>query len=114
MPRRKMPVALMVATPLVTVVTLLIGAFGMARYAADHDEKWARLRKVNAVEADVLAISLALPVWNIDRPQIDKILQSMEGTPAVQAVSITAPGLSQTRTRIGNWLQPSEDRKSVV
>jgi PAS domain S-box-containing protein len=110
MPRRKMPVALMVATPLVTVVTLLIGSFGMARYAADHDEKWARLRKVNAVEADVLAISLALPVWNIDRPQIDKILQSMEGTPSIQAVAITAPGLSQTRVRIGNWLQLSDGK----
>ncbi len=110
MPKRRLPVRRVVAAVLVTVITLLLGAFGVVRHIADREEKWARLKKVNEVEADVLATSLALPIWNIDRPQIDKILQSMEGTPAVQAVSIAAPGLSRTHARIGGWLDVADGR----
>src|SRR5436190_8547669 len=103
MPRRKLSVAMVVAAALVTVTTLLLGAFGVTRYAADRDEKWARLRRENAANAQVLAVSLALPIWNIDRAQIDKILEGMEATPSNEAVSITAPGLGRTRARGGRF-----------
>src|SRR5262249_3972550 len=106
MPRKKLSVAVVVAATLVTVITLLLGAFGLARYMADRDEKRARLKAVNTVEADVLATSLALPIWNIDRPQIDKILQSMEDSPSIYAIVVDAAGQRQARLRQGSWLQP--------
>jgi PAS domain S-box-containing protein len=103
MPGRKLSVAMVVAAALVTVTTLLLGAFGVTGYAADRDEKWARLRRENATNAQVLAVSLALPIWNIDRAQIDKILEGMETTPSIEAVSIIAPGLGRTRARGGRF-----------
>ena len=75
MRKRTFSVATVVAATLVMVTTLLLGAFGWARYRSDREEKWNRLARVNAVEANVLADSLALPIWNIDRAQIDKIIE---------------------------------------
>ena len=108
--QRRFALATVVAAALVTVSTLLLGAFGVARYASESNEKWTRLRKVNAVEADVLAVSLALPIWNIDRAQIDKVIQAMEATPAVQAVVVDAAGRTHARARLGDWLMPSDGK----
>jgi PAS domain S-box-containing protein len=110
MPRKRFSVAMLVAAALVTVTTLVLGAAGAARYAADRAEKWERLRRVNQVTANVLALSLALPIWNIDRAQIDKILQSMEATQPIEAVVVTAAGRTQARVRRGKWLEPADGK----
>ncbi len=101
---------MVVAATLVTVTTLLLGAFGLMRYLSDRDEKYGRLARVNAVEADVLSDSLALPIWNIDRAQIDKIIEGMGATPSVQAVVVQAAGKTQARVRMGPWLMPSDGK----
>ena len=106
----RLPVARVVAAALVAVTTLLLGAFGVTRFLADREEKWASLRRENAVNADALAVSLALPIWNIDRAQMDKILEGIGNTESVEAVSIVAPGLNRSRVRLGGWLEPSDGR----
>ncbi|MEK6371267.1 MAG: PAS domain S-box protein [Acidobacteriota bacterium] len=106
--RRRFSVATIVAATLVTVTTLLLGAFGVAKYFADRTEKWDRLQRVDAAIADVLAVSLALPIWNIDRAQIDKIIGGMSATPSVQAVVVTAAGKTHSHVRVGPWLMPTD------
>jgi PAS domain S-box-containing protein len=111
--RKKLSIAMVVAAALVAVTTLLLGAFGVARYAAERNEKWARLRRENAVDADALAVSLALPIWNIDRAQTDRILEAIGARPAVQAVVVNAAGQTHARARLGDWLEPSDGKVSV-
>ena len=112
MAQRKRSVAVVVAAVLVTVNTLLLGAFGVARFFVDRDEKWTQLNQENSLNADALAVSLALPIWNIDRAQIDKILEGIGATQSIEAVTIVAPGLTTSRARLGGWLEPSDGKIS--
>src|SRR6185369_6751934 len=57
------------------------------------------LRRVSAAQANELAVALALPVWNIDRAQIDKILDSQAGAMTVEAVVVNAAGYRHARIR---------------
>jgi PAS domain S-box-containing protein len=106
--RRRFSVATIVAATLVTVTTVLLVGFGWRRYASDRAEKWDRLHRVNDAVADVLAVSLALPIWNIDRTQIDKVIGAMGATPSVQAVVVTAAGKTHAHVRTGPWLMPAD------
>lgn len=96
---RRLPVMFVVAATLVTVTTLVLGAVGAANYISRSREEYARLRRVTSAQADELAVALALPVWNIDRPQIDKILDSQTGAPSVEAVVVNAAGNRHARQR---------------
>ncbi len=88
-----------VAATLVTVTTLVLGAVGAVNYNLRSREEYGRLRRVTSAQADELAVALALPVWNIDRPQIDKILDSQTGAMVVEAVVVNAAGTRHARQR---------------
>jgi PAS domain S-box-containing protein len=102
MPRRKRSVAVIVAATLVTVTTLLVGVLAAINYVSGHRTEEERLRRGVAAQAEDLATALALPVWNIDRAQIDKILDSQGQTPQVEAVIVEAAGKIQARVRDRN------------
>jgi hypothetical protein len=102
MPRRKRSVAVIVAATLVTVTTLLVGVLAAINYVSGHRTEEERLRRGVAAQAEDLAAALALPVWNIDRAQIDKILDSQGQTPQVEAVIVEAAGKIQARVRDRN------------
>jgi PAS domain S-box-containing protein len=99
MARRKLSVAVIVAATLVTVTTLLFGILATISYVSGHRREEERLRLGVAAQAEELAAALALPVWNIDRAQIDKILDSQAKTPQVEAVIVDAAGRLQARVR---------------
>ncbi|MGA8808548.1 MAG: PAS domain S-box protein [Thermoanaerobaculia bacterium] len=99
MARRKLSVAVIVAATLVTVTTLLFGILATISYVSEHAREEERLRRGVAAQAEELAAALALPVWNIDRAQIDKILDSQAQTPQVEAVIVDAAGRVQARVR---------------
>jgi len=99
MARRKLSVAVIVAATLVTVTTLLFGVLATISYVSGHQREEERLRRGVAAQAEELAAALVLPVWNIDRAQIDKILDSQGQTPQVEAVIVEAAGRVQARVR---------------
>ena len=109
MPRRKRSVAVVVAATLVTVTTLLFGVLAAIGYVSGHRTEEERLRGGVAAQAGELAAALALPVWNIDRAQIDKILDSQGQTPQVEAVIVEAAGKIQARARDRNGRFVSSD-----
>jgi PAS domain S-box-containing protein len=96
---RKRSVAVIVAATLVFVTTLWFAAFAGIGYFSDHRTEEERLRRGVAAQAGELAAGLALPVWNIDRAQIDKVLDSQSERPQVQAVVVEAAGRRQARVR---------------
>jgi len=96
---RRLPVMFVVAATLVTVTTLVLGAVGAANYIWRSRDEYVRLRRVTSAQANELAVALALPVWNIDRAQIEKILDSQTGAPLVEAVVVNAAGNRHARER---------------
>jgi PAS domain S-box-containing protein len=115
MARRKLSVAVIVAATLVTVTTLLFGMMATISYISGHQREEERLRRGVAAEAEELAAALALPAWNIDRAQIDKILDSQVQTPQVEAVVVEAAGKIQARVRDrdGRFVASNGDVSSV-
>ena len=99
MKTRRASVAIVVAATLVTVTTLLLGAFGASNYITHRNSEWTRLRRVTVAQADELAVALALPVWNIDRAQIETILDSQAGAMPVEGIIISAGGRTHARVR---------------
>src|SRR4051794_41198646 len=102
MSERRPSVTFIVAAILVTVTTLVLGAGGAVNYFLRLTEESARLERITNSQADEIAVALALPVWNIDRAQIDKILDSQEGAPSVEAVVVNAASGRQARMRDAN------------
>ncbi len=75
--RRQAPVARFVAAILLILALVLFGALGTIEQLSERARMHAELVTRAQVMADQLAASLALPVWNFDQPQLDKIAQSV-------------------------------------
>ncbi|MDB5050469.1 MAG: histidine kinase [Fibrobacteres bacterium] len=73
---RKLSVAFMVSVALLTVTTLLSGSYVAINYLNDRDRELAALRAELVQAANQTAISMALPLWNFDRPQMEKVAES--------------------------------------
>jgi len=90
---------MVVAATLVCVTTALLLALGGISYAAKRSQEWSLLRRQLSVQTEEMAIGLALPVWNIDRAQIDRILEGVEDMPVIFAVVVDAAGQRHVRSR---------------
>ena len=100
---RRPSVAVVVVAALVGVVTLLIAVVGAVNYAQYRADGRGALRRGLATEADQLAVGLALPVWNIDRAQIDRVLAAEEADRSVFGVRLEAAARTHTWARDGQW-----------
>jgi PAS domain S-box-containing protein len=107
-------VSILVAAILVSVTTLLLSAFGAWSYRRERNRLNLSLRRSVAVEADQLSVSLALPTWNIDRDQIDKVIEGLDGIPEIEAVVVHAAGRSHSMARDAKWhLRPVRGRPTL-
>jgi PAS domain S-box-containing protein len=96
---RQLSLAKFVAATLVTVTTLLLGAFGAAAYRAEKARLRIELDGLVQAQARQAAVALAVPVWNIDRPAIDKLLDAMTQPESMYGISVTAAGETYGRIR---------------
>lgn len=92
-------VAALVATVLVVVTTILLITFGAWAYRSERADRNAQLMRSINVEADQIAVSLALPVWNIDRPQIARVIQGLDSIPEIEAIVVNGGGTTYALTR---------------
>jgi signal transduction histidine kinase len=99
MPANRRSVAVVVAATLVTVTTVLMAILGTIVLLSRRNEERARLERVTAAQTDELAVALALPVWNIDRAQIERILDSQSGASPIEAITVRAAGMVHSRVR---------------
>lgn len=97
--RRRVSLAKFVAVTLVTVTTLLLVALGAAAYHSEAKRQRDELDGLVKVQAKGLAVALAVPVWNIDRPVIAQILEAMAQPKSIYGVSVTAAGETYGRVR---------------
>jgi PAS domain S-box-containing protein len=103
MTRRRISLAKFVAATLVTVTTLLLVALGIAAYRSEAKRQRDDLDGLVKVQADGLAVALAVPVWNIDRPVIAQILEAMGKPKSIYGISVIAAGETYGRARNADW-----------
>ena len=72
---RRVSIAVVVTIALVATATALLGVFGFAADRTIRARQRHDLHTHHLILADELAIGLALPVWNFDRDQIDRIIE---------------------------------------
>jgi signal transduction histidine kinase len=97
------PIAVTVSLVLVTVITVVLAATLLRFYSFNRDRYWADLGNGLEANADRAAIGLALPVWNIDRDQIDRVIESVMREDEVFAVVATAAGRTHAFVRDASW-----------
>ncbi len=85
---RRTSVAVIVIIALVTITTLVLGALGVVHYKTAQRKEMENARLALAVDAEQIAPSLRLPVWNFDHSQINQIVESMMLDPILDGVVV--------------------------
>ncbi len=88
MDRKRTSVAFIVIVALVAATTASLGVLGHASYRPVRDARWQRLRESHAATTEQLSVALALPIWNFEHEQIDRIVESTMRNEAVSAVVV--------------------------
>jgi PAS domain S-box-containing protein len=100
---RRPSVAVVVVAALVGVATLLLVTAGATNYETYRAHGQGALRRDLVTEAEQLAVALALPIWNIDRAGIDRVLAAEEADRSVYGVRLEAAAKSHTWVRDSRW-----------
>jgi len=92
-----------VAATLVVVTTALLGTYSIISYRSHARQQWQNLRNLMVVQADELSVALALPVWNIDRAQINRVIGAMARPTSVYGISVVAANETFGCVRDSHW-----------
>jgi PAS domain S-box-containing protein len=119
MASRRAPLAKVVAATLVAVTTVLLGTYSIFTYQSDSKRQWANLRGLMQVQINELAVSLALPVWNVDRAQADRVIEAMARPLSVSGILVKTSGesyglLRQSNGQLVPWNGKSEPADMLV
>src|SRR3569623_480798 len=90
--KRGVSIATLVVIALVTGITLVLGGFAVVNYRTEQNAGWEQLITQTKVNADQLAAALALPVWNLDRAQIDRVIDSTMKDPIDAGIRLQLEG----------------------
>lgn len=90
---------MVVAATLVAVTTVLLGTYGIISYRLEAKGQRNALQGLTTVQANELSVALALPVWNVDRAQIDKVIEAMSRPKSVSGISVHTAGEDVGRLR---------------
>ncbi len=79
---------MIVAATLVAVTTVVLVTSATLSYRSDAKAQRDSLQSLTSRQANELAVALALPVWNVDRAQIDKVIEAMSQPKSVYGISV--------------------------
>src|ERR1019366_7915091 len=109
---RRASLATVVAATLVAVTTVLLGTYGTLTYRADAKAQRDSLQNLTTRQANELSVALALPVWNVDRAQIDKVIEAMSQPKSVYGIAVHTVGEDVGRLRNSDGKFRAWDGKS--
>ncbi|HEX7192644.1 MAG TPA: hypothetical protein VF381_13840, partial [Thermoanaerobaculia bacterium] len=89
---RRYSLATEIAALLVAVTTLLLGGYFVFDYFTQAKEQRANLDGLSKIQMSETCVALALPVWNIDGPQIEKVIEAMARPHSIYAMRVDAAG----------------------
>src|SRR5258708_2044181 len=111
---RRRSLATVVAATLVAVTTVLLGTYSILSYRSDAARQKKTLQDLMMRQAKELSVALALPLWNLDRAQIGKVLEAMSQPKSVYGISVQSAGESYGRVRNSAWKIVPWDGKSAA
>lgn len=92
MKRHDTSITKVIILTLVSVTTVVLATFGGAYYGWERNRRISNLESRLAVTTAQLESSLALPLWNFDNEQVDKIIESTMRNQEVFGVTVTGAG----------------------
>jgi len=111
--RNKTPsIAIIVIIVIVSLTILLLGSAGIIGYSALKHQELTELEVLNTVLVEQAQTALDLPVWNLDRPQVQQSVESIMKDRAVYAVVVYQTNPNQimfARIREQNWALSKTD-----
>lgn len=110
---QKTSIATLVVIVLVAEITLLSGVMGSINHAGVRARMRQDLQAKLDRQCESLATSLALATWNIDRGQIDRIIDSAMKDPEVFGVVVTAADQTHVKSRDPAWEARAVERIEV-
>ena len=99
-------IAVPLIASLVILATAVLGAFGGFNYAAGSRQAAEMLRRQNARLADQLSAGLTLPIWNFDREQVLRVMESTMKIETVYGILVRFADVRSTVyafDRDGQW-----------
>jgi PAS domain S-box-containing protein len=85
---KKISISLFVVIILISIISIVLLIGGFAFYKMDKSKYMTNLQQEIATDVDQLAEGLALPLWNVDENQVDKIVRSIMKNKSIYAVAI--------------------------
>ena len=102
-PLRQRSLATVVAALLVMVTTLLLVIYSVFAYFRELQRQKKVLDGLARVQVNETCVALGLPIWNIDQPQIEKVVEAMAQPRSIYALSVVAAGKTYGRIRNARW-----------
>ena len=96
---RRRSLANLIAASLVTVTTLLVGTYFVIDYFSEARGQREQLNTLAGIQLDETCVAVALPVWNLDRAQIEKVIEAMARPKSIYGITVTAAGKTYGRVR---------------
>lgn len=103
MPKAHPSIARLVIATVLGVTTLATAAMGGLSYLSSRAEQLGQLREQAVIEADQLAASLSLSVWNLDDAQAISAIRSTMQNQAICAVQLRANDMNIAYNRDDRW-----------
>jgi PAS domain S-box-containing protein len=99
----KYSLATVVAALLVAVTTVLLGGYFVFDYFSQAKEQRQRLETLTKIQVQETCVALALPVWNIDGAQIERVIEAMARPISIYAIRVDSAGKAYGRIRNADW-----------
>src|SRR5215472_9831996 len=108
---RRFSLATVIAALLVAATTVLLGGYFVYDYSQQAKQQSINLEQLSKRQVIETCVALALPVWNIDKPQIEKVIEAMAGPQSIYALRLDAAGKTYGRIRDRDWILVPWDGK---
>ncbi|HEY8278797.1 MAG TPA: hypothetical protein VIH99_04195, partial [Bdellovibrionota bacterium] len=100
---RNTSIALLAITVIASVTTIILGTFAVTNFHSNKKLSRWELQDRTAVGSHQLASALALPAWNFDDAQVEKIIEGIMSNPEIYSVSFNSDEGTLIRSRGQNW-----------
>jgi PAS domain S-box-containing protein len=87
---KRLSIPVIAAISVVGVTTFVLGGFEAVNYFSEQERRGAALHEKLATATDQLSAGLSIAIWNIDRTQINKIIESAMTDPNIYEVRVNA------------------------
>jgi PAS domain S-box-containing protein len=102
-PYEKMSVALFIIIAFIAVTIIMLTGFAILDYKLEKDRLMKNLNNELSVASEQLKFNLAMPIWNVDKIQIEMIIESSMSNLNIYGIIVSDNINNFIRSRGFNW-----------